>query len=82
MSHEGMMRRGKEEKERGLDTADTRYFDEQQDKGNEDAELSSEELKKKEKLSLIKKIQGIFVSKKTEEQKKEEIKKLTNSKEG
>ncbi len=76
MSHEGKMRRGKEEKARGLDTADTRYFDEKAAAGHEDASLSTEELKKKEKKSLVEKIKGIFKSKKTDEEKAKEVEEL------
>ena len=77
MSHEGRMRRGKEEKERGLDTADTRYFDEQAAAGNKDADLSTEQLKKKEKKSLAEKIKGIFKSEKTPEEKQKAIEEAT-----
>ncbi len=73
MSHEGRIRRGKEEKERGLDTADTRYFDEKAADGHEDTELTTEQLKKKEKKSLTEKIKGIFKSKKNPEEQAKAI---------
>lgn len=71
------MRRGKEEKERGLDTADTRYFDEKAAAGDTDAELTTEELKKKEKKSFVDKIKGVFKSEKSPAEKIKELEKET-----
>lgn len=79
MSHEGRMRRGKEETERKLDTADTRYFAEQKKAGNQDTELTVDELRKKEKQSLIRKIKGVFKSKKSSKEKEEKIKEAVNA---
>ena len=47
MSHEGQMRRGKEEKARGLDTADTKYYDQQVKEGkvDPDEDTSQEDVK-------------------------------------
>ena len=79
MSHEGQMRRGKEEKERKLDTTDTRYYDQQIADGKAKPEdvINPAEQKKKEKISLKERITGIFQSKKSPEEKEAEIQKAT-----
>ncbi len=61
MSHEGKMRRGKEEKERGLDNSDTQYYEVHV---NDNGEISdTSEQKKKEKEGIIEKIKGKFEKK-------------------
>ena len=71
LSHEGKMRRGKEELARGLDTADTKYYQEQIAAGI--PEPGAEQQKKNEKLSLGAKIKAIFQSQKSPEEKLKEL---------
>lgn len=81
MSHEGRMRRGKQDVELKRETEDSKYYQEQLAAGNvlpEDKKQLELEQQKKNEKSLAEKIRDIFAGKKSPAEKIKEIEKAAD----